>query len=377
MAACYGEPPHASTDITRRDFAAIAAKAFALAVGVPGMDVVAGRAEGVVFADALGRDVRIDGSVTSVSPLGIGAQAMITALVPNGLASVALDVKGDEEAYDDAGLAGVSGLPESGALNMASADPVSEAAIGSVKPDLLIDAGVPRDGLAEELDELQRVTGVPCVFLDIGFGKLPDAYRLLGRLLFCESRAEELAVFVESALDMAREVASRSGKSCRALYAPRRDGLSVRSGIEVQLDAMRHVGVEPVTDAYDMDARTVDPVRAAESDPDLVVFGSSASLESLLAKEGSAFEAWGRVPAVAQGRFVVCPTLMHSWFGSMVLVQSLGVLWLARVVFPDACDYDLVGQAGDFYRLFYGLDRTAEELIGLVGGYDGRGYAAE
>lgn len=57
--------------------------------------------------------------------------------------------------------------------------------------------------------------------------------------------------------------------------------------------------------------------------------------------------------------------------------QSLGVLWLARVVFPDACDYDLVGQAGDFYRLFYGLDRTAEELIGLVGGYDGRGYAAE
>ena len=44
-----------------------------------------------------GRDARINAAVTSVSPLGIGAQAMITALVPNDLASVALDVKGDGE----------------------------------------------------------------------------------------------------------------------------------------------------------------------------------------------------------------------------------------------------------------------------------------
>ena len=53
MAAHYGEPSRASAGITRRDFAAIAAKAFALAVGVPGLDAVAGRAESVIYTDAM------------------------------------------------------------------------------------------------------------------------------------------------------------------------------------------------------------------------------------------------------------------------------------------------------------------------------------
>ena len=374
----YNHPPLANEScITRRDFTKIVSRAFVLTVAVPTMDLVAGNQTSAIVEDSLGRRVWLDGPVTRVSPLGINAQTMITTLVPNCLATLALDVEGDSEAYKDANLGSIAELPESGALCTPSGEPVSELVLESAEPDLLIDAGIPRDGLAEELDALQHEVGIPCFFLDIGFGKLAAAYRTLGKLLYCESRSDDLAAFIEDANEMVCDVAMRAGKPCRALYASRRDGLSVRSGVEVQIGAMRHIGIDPVVDAYDYEGKTIDIAAASEADLDLVVFGSSSCLESLLSREGALFDAWEYVPTVAQGRFVVCPTLMHSWFGSMVFAQSLGMLWLADVVWPDACEYDLVELTGEFYQLFYGLEKPARELISLIGEYDRDGYARE
>ena len=363
--------------VSRRGLLGLAAAGAAGAVGLvrPGEALAAGSRE---FVDDLGRRVSLPRRVRDVVPAGVPAQTLMTTLCPEGLATLAVDVSRDAKDYADAGLSDVEALPDTGTLSSPAGGDLDAGVVAEVGPQVTLDAGCPKDGLAGRLDALQEESGSPAVFLDLSFGRLPGAYRALGALTGCEERAEALARHVERALGLAAlSSGAAAGAAPRVFYAPREMGVALRGGVEAQLDAIRHVGAEPVTSPYDWESRTVDIGAVAAAEPDLVVFGDTALASSLLSKEGEGWFLWGAVPAVGHGAYISSPALMHSWLASPVLVQHLGVLWLGGVLWGESCGYAVDEEARAFYELFYGLDKEDAELRVLLGIGDQEEHDAE
>ena len=47
--------------------------------------------------------------------------------------------------------------------------------------------------------------------------------------------------------------------------------------------------------------------------------------------------------------------------------RVIGVRWLAGLLYPDYYDYDLREEATEFYKLFYHMDLTEDQMTNLLG----------
>ena len=360
-------PTIASGRMTRRDFVAAALAGLVGAATIGPAEALASTPTRSV-EDSLGRVVDVPVEIDGAVPLGDVAQTLVLMLRPEALSTVASTVCDEDAAeLEEAGCGEVARLPESGGGSSSDVGGVDVGEVRRARAAVMIDAGLWHGGLVDELDALQAEVQVPCVFVDVSFGRLPAALRTLGGLLGCEGRAEELAVYVEGALEATAGVCPAAEHPLSVFYAPRALGISPNDGVPVQIAAIQHVGAVPVSAPYDFGARAVQVPAVDEVDPDLVVFDDTDSLPALCGREGEAWEVWKGVRAVEEGRFVMAPALLNSWFGSLVHAQSIGALWLASVVSPGACGFDVVDEAGRFYALFYGVRKDEGEYMRLVG----------
>jgi iron complex transport system substrate-binding protein len=327
-----------------------------------------GRGGSTVFCDDLGRNVRIPNTISSVTPTGIHAQTLLTELCPEKIASLALEISADDaDDYEDADMGELAELPETGTLLSTSDTDIDSEEVEYIAPTIMLDVGLPKEGLADALNALQLETNVPYVFIDISFGRLPQAYRTIGRLLGCEQRAETLATYVEAVMSEVGTIAADQENPPKVFYAQRECGLEVTGGSSLQLDAISYAGASPVTEPYDYAAKTIRFDALVQSEVDWVLFDDTAMLEPLLNAEGRAWDVWSGVLASCGAAFAVSPALYHSWLGSLVYAQSIGLLWLCSVLWPPSCGYDIEERAHEFYGLFYGLglaEETAHELVG-------------
>jgi iron complex transport system substrate-binding protein len=200
---------------------------------------------------------------------------------------------------------------------------------------------------------------------------LPDAYRTLGTLLGCEQRAETLAVYVEAVMSEVTRIADTKETACKVFYAQREYGLAVTGSISLQLDAIASVGAIPVVEPYDYASNQVQLDVLAGVAVDWILFDDTNILESLQQRKGAAWDMWSETILTCDAEFAVSPALFHSWLGSMVFAQSIGLLWLASVVWPASCDYDIEQRAQEFSALFYGLGLADEASTDLVGSQEG------
>lgn len=319
------------------------------------------------FVDSLGRTVSIAKPISSVVPLGIYAQTLMETLYPGALASLAKEVPDDADDFAESGLADIAALVETGTAKANFGKDVDFAQIAALAPDMVLQAGIPRAGVTEELERVQPETGAPCVFLDISFGKLQESYRTLGRLLGCEERAEELAAYIEDAQYRAKAAMTDGAEKLRVFYGPRVAGKKVTAGVSVQVDVMTSLGLEPVTRPYDFEGHTVDFAALAKEDPDFVILDDTSFPSSFFSCEEEVYDLWKGVRAVGEGRFAVAPALMHSVLGSAIFAQSIGMFWMGFALWPERFRESMVAELQCFYRLFYNMEKTQAYFESLIG----------
>ena len=52
----------------------------------------------------------------------------------------------------------------------------------------------------------------------------------------------------------------------------------------------------------------------------------------------------------------------YNWMGFPPSVQRyLGMLWMAKLLYPDAADYDLQAEVTEYFDLFYHCALTGEQ----------------
>lgn len=355
------------TSITRREMLSMTA------VGATGLILstapqALGSEQAGVLIDSLNRSVKLPQNITKVVPVGMPAQAFMTTLCPEKLASLVRKIPQEDIAdYADAGITNVVHLCETGGNSDSTTENLSIGKVEKLNPCIMLDAGLKKAGLKEKLDILQEQANTPCLFVDLSFGSLPESYRKLGAILECSQRAEQLANWVEEALQKCTSLSTKETKETRVFYAPREKGTLVKHSIKVQLDAISHVGYTPVTSPYDYDNGTVNMSILVAEDPDFIIFDDAKIHTSLVAESGDTFELWRDIRAIRECRYAASPALMHSWFGSILFAQAIGALWLPSVISPSICPYSILEEAQSFYELFYNLERDSSSLNLLEG----------
>lgn len=358
-----------TASVTRRAFLALAAAGAGLAF-IPMEASASTQQEPAEIADSLMRPVSLgDATERCIIPLGPNAQALLEMLCPDSLASLVVAVSEEAAECTNSSMLKLDSLSQTRGEQRDlrnTARKMRATKTDGIEPSLILDVGTPKNNIESELDALEKETGIPCAFIDISFGKLPDAFRKISVLLGCASRGEELASATERALELSM-ASSEYATPAKVFYAPRENGVKVGSGVSVQAAAIEHVGAQPVTSAYDYINNTVNFANLLEDDPEMVVFDDTDITSLLKDKDDETSLQWGKIPAIEWNRFVVSPSLMKSWFGSIVLVQSAGVLWLSKMLHPESGSYDLATEIQGLYSLFYGLEKSREEIESLIG----------
>ena len=308
------------------------------------------------FTDSLGREVTFSAEIEKVAVSGPLAQLVVFSLCSDKVVGIAAAWDDsakeflDEKYYD---------LPVLGQLYGGKGDLNPESLLQS-GAEVVIDIGESKDGMADDLNRLQEQTGIPFVHISAAIETMGDAYRQLGELLDMQTEAEVLAVYCEDTYARIYNLAEGMEK-VRALYVLGDAGQNViaknsyHSQVFDLLCDNLAVVEEPSAKGT---GNEVGLEQILLWDPDYIVFAPN----SVYGEVGND-PIWQTLSAVQNGKYCEVPSGPDNWMGFPPGVQRyLGMLWLGKVLYGDAAEYDLYAEAATFYRLFYHCELTQEQF---------------
>ncbi len=313
-----------------------------------------------VFTDSCGREVTVPADIQKIAVSGPLAQMVVFAIAPDKMVGVANAWDESAKAYFDAKYLE---LPLLGQLYGGKGELNLETLLAA-EPDVVIDVGEPKDSMAEDLDALQEQTGIPFVHIDAYLASMDDTYAMLGDLLAMPNEAQGLADYCRYAYDKVKAVAD-SVEKVALLYVTGEEGLNVIAKGSYHAEAIdmlcNNLAVvdEPSSKGT---GNEVDMEQILNWNPDAAIF-APGSIYSAVADN----ENWQTIPAIKDGRYYEVPMGPYNWMGFPPSVQRiLGMQWMAKVLYPDAADYDMYETTQTYFQLFYHCDLTAEQYAALT-----------
>lgn len=314
-----------------------------------------------VFTDDCGREVRIPDEITVIVPSGPLSQIVLYAIAPEMFVGLA----------DRFGSAAKGFIPESffelpcfGQLYGSAS--LNVEALAAAGPQLVIDVGEAGRSVAEDMDELEALTGIPSVHIEASLASMPEAFRKLGSLLKKEEKGEALAKFCEKVYARTLSVMDRVGDDkVRALYILGDKGLNVlaKGSYHAELiDLITDNLAITDTPAGKGSGNEVSLEQIALWDPDFILFSPDSIFGTVRERA-----VWRELTAVKSGNYAEVPAGPHNWMGTPPAVQRyLGMIWLTALLYPEYCDYDVKADILEYYELFYGCALTDEQYSALT-----------
>lgn len=313
-----------------------------------------------VFTDSCGREVTVPADIQKIAVSGPLAQMVVFAIAPDKMVGVANAWDESAKAYFDAKYLE---LPLLGQLYGGKGELNLETLL-AVEPDVVIDVGEPKDSMAEDLDALQEQTGIPFVHIDAYLASMDDTYAMLGDLLAMPNEAQGLADYCRYAYDKVKAIAD-SVEKVNLLYVTGEEGLNViaKGSYHAEVIDMLCNNLAVVDEPSSKGTgNEVDMEQILNWNPDAVIF-APGSIYSTVADN----ENWQTIPAIRDGRYYEVPMGPYNWMGFPPSVQRiLGMQWMAKVLYPDAADYDMYETTQTYFQLFYHCDLTAEQYAALT-----------
>ena len=310
------------------------------------------------FTDSTGRTVTLPASITRIAISGPLSQIYILPLAGDLLVGVSTAYAEDAQSYLPAYIYEKA---EIGQLYGGKGEMDLEALL-SAAPEVVIDIGEPKKTTAEDLTALTEQTGIPFIHIDATVATAPEAYRILGKLLGREEKAEELAVWCENTYAMIAAMMERvdaDGARKSLLYCLGDKGVNViaRGSSHGETIHFMSENLAVVEDVVSSGAgNEVDLEQILLWDPDVIIFAPDSCYEAIASSEQ-----WQSAGAVARGEYYKTPSGPYGWLSSPPAVQRyLGMLWLGELLYPGYAEYDLQEKVTEYYKLFYGCDLTED-----------------
>ena len=317
-------------------------------------------AETRVFTDSTGREVTVPTQIDKVAISGPLAQIVVFALCPDKLVGVANEWDESAQQYLDEKY---YNLPLLGQLYGGKGELNLETLLAS-EAQVVIDVGEAKSTIVEDMNDLQEQTGIPFVHIDAKLASMDETYTMLGDLLGMADEAKTLADYCRTTYDSVKTAVDGVEKA-NLLYIAGDTGLNViaqgsyHSEVIDMLSNNLAVVDEPSSKGT---GNEVDMEQILNWNPDVILF-APGSIYATVGEDA----AWQGVTAIQNGAYYEVPMGPYNWMGFPPSVQRmLGMLWMAKVLYPDAADYDLYTEAANYFQLFYHCDLTREQYDALV-----------
>ena len=314
------------------------------------------------ITDSAGRIVEIPERIETVFAAGPPAAILLYIMAPDRMlgwprANRPAEIEFLAQPY--------AGLPELGTLTGRGGEANLERVL-QLQPDLILDFGSVRDTYVDLANRVQDQTGIPYLLIDGRFENTPAALRLLGEALGVPDRGEALAQDAEATFARidALLAAVPEAERQRAYLARGPEGLE--SGVvgSINTEILERAGGINVLGRSDT-ARGLVQVNfeaLLAVDPDVIVTWDRAFFDT---HKDSPL--WRRMRAVQEGRVYMSPVLPFGWIDRPPsLNRMIGLDWMAATFYPDRHQIDLRARTRDFYRLWYHLDLTEDQLDRLL-----------
>lgn len=315
------------------------------------------------FADSAGREVEVPAQVEKIAPSGHTAQQVLLTMAPDKMVGLSMELTTDQLKYFGNEFAD---LPVFGAAFGAKGD-MNKEAVAAAGPQVIIDTGEYKDGLKEDLDNLQSQLGIPVVFIETPLDGYDKAYEMLGDLLGMQERGTELGEYCAQAYDDTKAAMDAIPESERvnAAYLMGDAGLNAIAkgsyqGTVIDLCANNVVQVEKASGSGTGNEISLEQI--AVWNPDLIVFGKDSIYDTV-----GDDAAWAGISAIESKNYYEVPSEPWTWMNNPPTVnQVLGMQWFPRLCYPDKFDDDLQDVVTGYYKTFYGYDLTQADYDELM-----------
>lgn len=314
----------------------------------------------VTFTDSAGRKVEVPSNITKVAISGPLAQIAIFALAPDKLVGIATPW---DKAAEEFLNTEYYNLPVLGQLYGGKGELNLETLLAS-GAQVVIDVGEPKQSIVEDMDDLQKQTGIPFVHITATTGSMGDAYRMLGKLLNMGDQAETLAKYCDQTYKRTQDIANSVSKA-NLLYCSGDKGINViaKGSYHSEIIDLLSNNLAVVDNPSSKGTgNEVDMEQILKWNPDVILF-APGSIYSTVGTD----PAWQKVTAIKEGRYYEVPNVPYNWMGFPPSVQRyLGMMWMAQLLYPETAKYDLYKEVENYYKLFYHCDISKEQYQKLV-----------
>ena len=241
-----------------------------------------------------------------------------------------------------------------------------------IQPDLIIDFGSVRDTYTDLANRVQEQTGIPYILIDGRFENTPEALRILGEALGVPERGEELAAEVEATfarIDAILEDVPEEERP-RVYLARGPEGLETGMKGSINTEIIERAGGRNVADDGGATRGLVQASmeQVIVANPDTIVTWDPNFYDKV-----SDDPLWQGIDAVQTGRVYLSPTAPFGWIDRPPsLNRMMGLIWMAGLLYPEQWQGDLREDTRAFYKLYYHVDLTDDELERLLEWAEGR-----
>lgn len=327
--------------------------AFADNIGIDKWDDIGAH----IWVDSAGRIIELPASLGKLSPAGAYAQAILLSACPGMMATLAENKSTDDvlAAFPDG-----ASLPVTGSLFAPKGSRFAANILESNRPDVIIDIGELKQDSVERLDELQRETGIPTLFIHAKLANLSNAYETLGTLLDM-ARAFDLAEYVRDVTSYLAGAAACVAQNDRySLYLGfGADGATTYTRGSIIQSILESIGiVNAARDSEDLRCHETTDDDLLLWNPDAVVIANRNCYQNYSKGHSGRRLGWSVSDAAQCNRLFSGQIADNLWLDDLSLpsMQTLGALWLGRLLYPHIFDYDFADVSKDYYDLFYKKD---------------------
>lgn len=322
----------------------------------------------VSFTDSAGRTVEVPAHIDKIVPSGHTANMVLLTIAPEKMVGLSQQLNDKQKKYVGSALQG--DLPVLGAAFGSKGD-LNKEAVAASGAQILIDTGEFKKGIADKLDELQKQLGIPCVFIESKLDQWPEAYRMLGKLLDKEARAEELATYCERAYADVKAVMDGipDSERPRVLYCTGESATNVlakgsfQSGV-VDMLARNVAEVDAPSAKGSGNESSLEQIAAW--DPQIILFNGAGKVSSAY-DVALADPAWQSLKAMKEGSYLKVPAVPYNWLNSPPTVnQVLGMQWLSHELYPDKFKDSTTDLVKSYFKNFYGYELSEDEYQKIV-----------
>lgn len=318
--------------------------------------------ETISYTDSLGREIEIPYEVKKIAVTGPLAQMMVFAVAPEKMVGLA-------SAWDETAKHFINkeyhNLPVLGQLFGGKGN-LNMETILDVSPDLIIDMGEAKEGIASELDELQNRVGIPFIHISCSLSDYDMAFRELGIVLDKEKEGNALADYCRETYQVITDMMNTVGnKKKRVVFCTMENGTHVIAKGSYQAELLDLLTDNVAIVANKTSRGTGDEVGLEQIllwNPDYIIFNSDSYYEG--AKKDMK---WKELEAIQKNQFYEVPFGPYNWAGNPPSVQRyLGMLWMGELLYQDYVTYDLKEEVKEYYELFYHHELTEQQYEELL-----------